>query len=252
MTILLVALLLLVPAPRASARDKSGVKWIALPGGAFDMGSEKWEDAKPVHRVTVKPFAVAKAPVTNRQYRACVKAGACTPPAVKCAEPPFNGDDQPVACVTWDQAAAYARWVGGRLPSEAEWEYAARGTGKTGAHPWGDAPATCALAVLDEGGYGCGRKSSWPVCSKPAGNTAQGLCDMLGEVYEWTADAYHVSYDSAPADGSAWTDPPADYRAVRGGSWSRQADYLDATLRSAAKPDNGNVTLGFRPVRDLR
>jgi formylglycine-generating enzyme required for sulfatase activity len=226
-----------------------GVQWVAIPGGAFAMGSERWPDAKPVHKVAVKAFQLAKSEVTNRQYRACVAAGACAAPDPKCLAARFSGDEQPAACVDWEQARAFARWVGGRLPSEAEWEYAARGGGKKRAYPWGDAPATCARAVLDDGGYGCGRKTSWPVCSKPRGNTRQGLCDMAGGVYEWVEDAYHDSYDGAPADGGAWEDSKAKYRVVRGGSWSRKADYLETSLRAAAEPGNRNVTLGFRPAR---
>ena len=246
MLVLIAALLAAFP---AAAADKAVVDWVKIPGGVFAMGSASWPDAKPIHQVAVKPFEVAKAPVTNKQYRACVEAGACVPLAVKCASAPFTGDDQPVVCVTWDQAAAFSRWAGGRLPSEAEWEYAARSGGKKRAYPWGDEPATCARAVLDEGGYGCGRKAAWPVCSKPKGNTKQGLCDMAGEVYEWTADAYHESYEGAPTDGAAWDEQHPKHRVVRGGSWSRKADYQLAALRGAAVPSNANVTLGFRPAR---
>ena len=246
MLALLAAALLALP---AAAAGEAAIEWVKIPGGRFALGSERWPDAKPVHQVAVKPFELAKSPVTNRQYRACVAAGACEAPAAQCATAAFSGDDQPAVCVTWDQAAAFSRWAGGRLPSEAEWEYAARGGGRKRAFPWGDAPATCERAVLDEGGYGCGRKASWPVCSKPLGDTAQGLCDMAGGVYEWVQDSYHDSYEGAPTDGSAWEEPRPRHRVVRGGSWSRKADYLRTSLRAAAAPGNGNVTLGFRPAR---
>ena len=246
MIALLAAALLAFP---ALAADTGGIEWVKLPGGHFAMGSDQWSDSRPVHQVVVKPFQIAKTPVTNRQYRACVEAGACAPLDVKCATAPFTGDDQPVVCVTWEQASAFSRWAGGRLPSEAEWEYAARSGGKKRKHPWGDEPATCERAVLSEGGYGCGRKASWPVCSKPKGNTEQGLCDMAGNVYEWVEDAYHETYEKAPTDGGAWEDPEAKHRVVRGGSWSRKADYLGTSLRAAADPGNANVTLGFRPAR---
>jgi len=244
--IVLLSLLLSLP---SAAAESSGIEWVKIPGGIFAMGSPRWPDARPVRQVAVKAFEIAKSPVTNKQYRACVEAGACSELSVKCATAPFTGDDQPVVCVDWSQAAAFSRWAGGRLPSEAEWEYAARGGGLKRAYPWGDAPATCERAVLSEHGYGCGRKTSWPVCSKPQGNTEQGLCDMAGEVYEWVEDSYHDSYENAPTDGGAWEDPDPKHRVVRGGSWSRKGDYLYSSLRGAAASGNANVTLGFRPAR---
>ena len=248
----LAAALLVFSAAGARAADApAAIEWVRIPGGAFAMGSEKWPDAKPVHQVVVKTFELAKTAVTNKQYRACVAAGACAELSIKCATAPFTGDDQPVVCVTWEAAAAFSRWVGGRLPSEAEWEYAARSGGRKRTFPWGDEPATCERAVLSEGGYGCGLKKSWPVCSKPRGNTEQGLCDMAGGAYQWVEDAYHESYERAPTDGSAWENPNPKHRVVRGGSWSRTADYLETSLRGAAPPGNSNVTLGFRPARDV-
>ena len=153
---------------------------VYIPGGLYSMGSSQWSDSKPVHQVQEKPFEMAKSPVTNKQYQACVAAGACVELSTKCATAPFTGDDQPVVCVTYEMAATFAAWAGGRLPSEAEWEYAARSGGKNRAYPWGDAPPTCERAVLSEKGYGCGAKTSAPVCSRPKGNTQQGLCDMAG------------------------------------------------------------------------
>src|SRR5207247_2633087 len=130
----------------------------------------------------------------------------------------FQGDDQPVVCVDWRQAQAFARWAGARLPSEAEWEYAARSAGQDRQYPWGDEDPISGLTLLWSAKFG--RTS--PVCSNAEKNTRQGLCDMAGSVWQWTQDAYHDSYDGAPADDGAWSGSAASSRVLRGGSW---ADY---------------------------
>lgn len=215
------------------------------------MGSKE-PDEGPVHQVAVKPFEMAKTPVTNKQYKACVDAGACTPPGPAC-EIYSSAEDQPVVCVTWMQAAAFSKWAGGRLPSEAEWEYAARSAGKARKYPWGDEDATCERAVVADGGYGCGREAAWPVCSKPKGNTDQGLCDMAWNVWEWVQDWYHLSYKGAPADGAAWETPRGSSRVFRGGSWYQGG--ADARAASRFTQLGGNelngyrFDLGFRPAR---
>jgi len=230
-------------------------------------------DARPKHQVTVKTFQMAKSQVTNKQYQACVKAGACTSPhdidgtcniffhgqEMKPSILPktFQGDDQPVVCVDWHQAKGFAKWVGGRLPSEAEYEYAMRSGGKDLKYPWGAQAPTCERVVMtDDKGRGCGRETTWPVCSKPKGDTSQGLCDMAGNVYEWLQDWYHNSYTGAPSDGSAWVTPPAGKatRVGRGGSWvDTLADQtVDTRFRGEGDlPFNVDNTTGFRPARSL-
>jgi formylglycine-generating enzyme required for sulfatase activity len=224
----------------------AGVEWVQIPGGKFWMGSHVGDET-PAHGVMVKAFQMARTLVTNKQYRACVYAGACTAPD-DCGDS-FKGDDQPVVGVDWNQAKAFSEWVGGRLPSEAEWEYAARSAGRYAKYPWGDAEATCERAVIDQGGNGCGRGGTWPVCSKAAGNTEQGLCDMAGNAWEWVQDWYHDSYNGAPSDGSAWEAPVGSNRVFRGGSWYRDASLARATHRDYDVPGVRRAGISFRPVR---
>jgi sulfatase modifying factor 1 len=229
---------------------KAGIQWVRIPGGTFMMGSGHGDES-PVHQVAVGTFEIARTPVTVGQYRACVAAGACAP-AADCAPAPTS-DELPVVCVDWNQARAFSAWAGGRLPSEAEWEYAARSGGKNQRkYPWGNEDATCARAVVNSGdGKGCGRGGAWPVCSKPAGDTEQGLCDMAGNVWQWVEDWYHGSYRGAPSDGSSW-ESPAQYRVQRGGSWIFDPAYARTTARSADSPDLRGNYIGFRVARSSR
>lgn len=224
---------------------KAGIVWVTIPGGTFMMGADEWSGAKPRHSVTVKTFQMAKTEVTNKQYRICVEAGACASPSL------YVGDaDQPVVNLDWNQAKAFSEWVGGRLPSEAEWEYAARSTGKERKYPWGDEEPSCERVGMKKGGDGCGRNTTWPVCSKTAGNTEHGLCDMAGNVWEWTQDWYHDSYNGAPTNGSAWESPTGAARVFRGGSWdSDDTMYLRAAYRYSFDPGYHSGNLGVRPAR---
>ncbi len=230
----------------------AGVEWVRMGGGSFRMGSESGDDdEKPVRVVRVGTFALSKTEVTVRQYRACVEAAGCTAPETggSCNWDKPGRDEHPINCVNWNQAWAFALWAGGRLPTEAEWEYAARSEGRSGEYPWGDAEANCSRAVMDEGsGNGCGHgDTTFPVCSKRAGNTAQGLCDMAGNVWEWVGDWYGP-YGEAPRDGSARTSA-AQYRVSRGGSWSGTAGYLRAADRRWGSPGNYDGGLGLRVAR---
>jgi formylglycine-generating enzyme required for sulfatase activity len=156
--------------------------------------------------------------------------------------------------VSWDDAQAFVAYLGGgaRLPTEAEWEYAARSGGLDQTYPWGDELATCDRAVMNDGGAGCDEGHTWAVCSKPAGNSAQGVCDMAGNVFEWVQDDYHGSYNGAPGDGSAWVDEPrGSFRVFRGGSWLSPAGNLRAANRFGNTPSFRFEPLGFRPARSI-
>jgi iron(II)-dependent oxidoreductase len=201
----------------------------------------------------VAAFEMLETEVTVAQYAACVTAGDCT--VLDCAESHCNWiesgyEDHPMNCVNWQQAVDFCEWAGGRLPSEAEWEYAARSGGQNIDYPWGDETATCDYAVMNDGlGGSCGTDRTWAVCSKTAGNTDQGLCDMAGNVWEWVQDWYHSDYAGAPTDGSAWEVPSGIARVDRGGSFVWWASYQRAANRSYYGPENLYVDVGFRCAR---
>ena len=257
-----------LPAPPRTepAAGPWGIEWVVLPGGSFAMGSDSGDSRqKPAHQVQVAPFAMMRSEVTVGMFRACVARGHCEEPHFDDGScnvwnggmwkkgvllQSFRQDAQPVVCVEWSQAVAFCSAAGGRLPREAEWEYAASG-GEGRKYPWGSEEATCARAVMDDGGIGCGEERPWPVCSKRAGASKHGLCDLAGNVAEWTQDCWHGSYWAAPTDGSAWTTACklGDVRVVRGGSWYLTADRLWSTSRIWSDADRGSANDGFRCVR---
>jgi len=165
-----------------------------IPAGSFWMGCNSAvdndcdSDESPYHEVTLSGYYIDKTEVTVDDYADCVTAGACTAPSTAssyCNWEVSGKGNHPVNCVNWSQAGEYCTWAGKRLPTEAEWEKAARGTdGRK--YPWGNEDATCEYAVMDDGVNGCGTDSTWNVCSKsPAGDSPYGLCDMSGNVWEW-------------------------------------------------------------------
>lgn len=228
---------------------------VALPGGSFLMGCVpavdvgcSWKE-HPLHKVTVEAFAIDRTEVTQDEYLKCLDAGDCKTPS--CSWSPDATPTMPVRCVNWSDALDYCQWRDARLPTEAEWEYAARmSTGRT--WPWGDGPADCSLAVMDDGGDGCGTSAPSPVCSRsPAGDTAEGICDMSGNVREWVNDWYADDYYlSSPVDSPAGPVEGTD-RSIRGGGYVDSANGQTTFVRYFAKPLEANGNLGFRCARTL-
>jgi formylglycine-generating enzyme required for sulfatase activity len=199
--------------------------WVKMCGGSFEMGAwhgkELDEDELPLHRVEIPSFEILSTEVTVGSYNACVAEGACIDPMLREDIPAFcqnRDDDHPRGCLEWSQAGDVCRWLSGRLPSESEWEYAARNAGKKNLFPWGDSPEpSCELAILGyTDGDPCGEAGPGHVCSRADGNTPDGLCDMAGNIYEWVQDSYQGDYQGAPDDGSAWEED-GNYRILRGG-----------------------------------
>jgi formylglycine-generating enzyme required for sulfatase activity len=224
--------------------------WVPLEGGSYRMGRDGGDPTRgPAHAVAVAPFDLARTETTHGQYRRCVDAGCCAAPF--CDADPGSPADLPATCMDWQRAREFCTWAGGRLPSEAEWEWAARGGGLDRAWPWGDTPATCATAVMGAAGGGCGEGETQPPCSRPGGSGPPGICDLAGNVAEWVEDDWHDTYDDAPADGSPWAaDPRGPDRVARGGSWvDADPDLLAAWARSRRPADAARANLGFRCAR---
>jgi len=226
--------------------------FVLIPAGKFMMGcapndSSCDSDEKPYHEVYLDAYYIQKHEVTVAEYRECVSAGACTKPNTGsyCNWGKSGRDDHPINCVDWHQAKAYCGWIGGRLPTEAEWEKAARGTDGW-KYPWGDATATCEYAVMYRGGTGCGKDRTWPVCSKPRGNSPYGLCDTAGNVWEWVSDWYGENYYSSSPRSNPKGSSSGEYRVLRGGGWLGFPRYLRASNRYWDSPSGRGDFVGFR------
>ncbi|SAL60296.1 serine/threonine kinase [Caballeronia peredens] len=225
---------------------------IPISPGSFTMGSNNDDPAeKPPHRVSIAhPYAIGKTEVTVEQWNACAEAGACTRIAADGDAPPANS---PMRNVSWDDAQVYVKWLsklGGksyRLPTEAEWEYAARG-GTQSTYWWGDQMKKGTADCKD-----CGEpyrpEAPTPVASFAA--NPYGLYDMNGSVWEWVADCWHGSYKNAPADGRAWDDPSCSVRVIRGGSWREGAAYMQSATRFKYSSSVRQSQNGFRVARDM-
>lgn len=252
------------PAAHSVGTPSKPVQFITIPGGRFAMGTNSgkkyFEDAYPVHVVAVRTFQMSKTAVTVEQYAECVLNGWCSEPGTGsyCNWGLKDRKFHPVNCVSWTQANRYVEFKNKqrgfesvRLPTEAEWEYAAKSGGRDQKYPWGNEEATCDRAVMadGQGAAGCGKNRTMPVCSKPYGNTVQGLCDMAGNVRQWVQDTYQRSYSGAPADGSAFEGAGAG-RVARGGSFFTSAgSRLRADCRYSYDAINYDYEIGFRLAR---
>jgi formylglycine-generating enzyme required for sulfatase activity len=228
---------------------------VAVPGGPFWMGCNDEVDSGcedneyPYHEVFLSAFAIDRTEVTAAAYAACVDAGACSSPHPM---NPFGSEcdpgsgDLPATCVDWFQARDYCEWVGAALPTEAQWEKAARGTdGRL--YPWGNEPATCAHVNM----AGCMMAdAAIEVGSKPAGASPYGALDMAGNVFEWVADWYSASYyvespgmdPVGPDDGTERYPRNAAFYFTEG---AHRSSFRGYTF-DVPTPEDGNGSVGFR------
>jgi len=219
-----------------------------VPEGEFTMGSDVNTDEQPIHKVYLDSFWIDQTEVTNAMYAQCVTEGACTVPHNSSSSTQddyyyygysaFN--NYPVIYVDWYQAKTYCEWAGGSLPTEAQWEKAARGTDERNS-PWGNENPTCDLANIS----GCKEDTS-TVGSYPAGASPYGALDMAGNVWEWVSDWYGTypagtaSNPQGPSSGEA--------RVMRGESWFDVTNDFRSALRGGVTPLSNNYDIGFRCV----
>jgi len=231
-----------------------GLEYVWIPAGEFWMGAtpgdnDAAEDEKPPHRVRIsKGFWLGKTPVTVAAYKRFAAAAKRRMPESPRFNEGWTFDDHPIVNVTWEDAKAYCEWAGGRLPTEAEWEYAARG-GKEGLrYPWGNtiSPEMANYAETYQG--------TTPVTRFPTQND-WGLHDMAGNVWERVADWYGSNYYASLRSNRPVQDPqgPLDggWRALRGGSWSSGDSYLRGAERNSIEPDYRYNYTGFRVAREM-
>lgn len=226
-----------------------GIEWIAIPAGEFQMGNNLTtgsDDEKPVHKVYLDAYKISKYEVTFAMYdEFCEQTGGVRPD-----DQGMGRGDRPVINVSWHEAEEFCHWLSQKtgknihLPTEAQWEKAARGTDRR-EYPWGNSPVSCSKANY----YGCVGKTA-VVGTYPSGVSPYGLNDMAGNVWEWCRDRYSAKYYSnspknnpaGPAGGSG--------RVGRGGGWFSEAPYIRSAARFRFSPTYKASNLGFRICRD--
>jgi formylglycine-generating enzyme required for sulfatase activity len=222
-----------------------GVEMALVPAGCFWMGSENGgENEQPVHRQCFnEPFWIDRYEVTWAMYEDCVTAGECALHADCTPNPWSSRDTQPINCETWFEARSYCEWRGTRLPTEAEWEYAARGPDGL-VYPWGN--DFVEDNVVYEGNSG----GTAEVGSRPGGVSWVGAYDMSGNVWEWVS-TISAPYPYDPDDGRENDYDTHSLRVIRGGSFEIYDDLPRAAVRDAFDPDYGYYNIGFRCVRSF-
>ncbi|MGW8249189.1 MAG: formylglycine-generating enzyme family protein [Anaerolineales bacterium] len=239
------------------------VEMVSVPGGRFQMGCSPQDrychaNEHPLHSVKLSPFLIDKYEVSNAYYAACVVAGACTPPPTNASvlRPDYFSNpiyaDYPVIAVTWYQASDYCAWQDKRLPTEAEWEKAARGDRDVRIFPWGDGWPDCSiLNARASGGYCVG--DTVAVGGYPQASSPNGAMQMAGNVWEWVADWYDPGYYQRYPIGNWPKDPQGPesgvYQSIRSGAWDIAIDGARVSRRVGGLPYDLDTSTGFRCAR---
>lgn len=231
---------------------------VEIPAGSFNMGSPDSEPGRddterPAHKVTIKRFALGLYEVTFAEYDAFALATGRKLPD----DEGWGRERRPVINVSWDDAQAYAQWLSERagkryrLPTEAEWEYAARAKTTT-TRFWGDNPAdACQYANVEDESHKCtdGYQYTAPVGAFKSNDF--GTYDMLGNVWEWVQDCYYANYQGAFTDGAAWEENGCAGRVVRGGCWGYRPGGVRSAFRHWDRPGSRLDVIGFRLAQDI-
>jgi formylglycine-generating enzyme len=247
-----------LPSPIFDSSKRLEYEFVTIPGGEFWMGSG--EEKAPVHKVYVNSFEIGKFEVTNAQYERCVAAGKCQPPklinvesnASRYLDPNYLDSkyaNHPVVRVNWIQSGDFCRYINARLPTEAEWEYAARGGLDRNKYPWGNEPPVCNRSVKNSGNFD---GTNCPKNTMPVGSyspNAYGLYDMFGNVSEWTVNWY----DAYPGDDPSISEEfGRQFKVMRGGSWF-YTYYRTGHVASRyyAIPEFRDFDVGIRCARSI-
>lgn len=228
---------------------------VFIPGGEFQRGRShslpddglKWvpevmKDDRPVRTIRVDPFYMDVHEVTNEEYARFVSAARHRPPYNwPGGKLPEGKAKLPVVDVSWEDAAAYAKWAGKRLPTEAEWEHACRGYAEGAKYPWGDRKPTAKDARFNA--------IDGPAEVASCAANRFGLYDIVGNVWEWCQDWYAIDYYAAAPDHNPLGPAAGNYRVLRGGSWADVEKYLTCANRSWARPAERSPNIGFRCVK---
>lgn len=234
-------------------READGMTMMYVPEGEFTMGndSSNFEREIPAHEVFLDAYWIDQTEITNVLYATCVAADGCKPPkeTKSATYPEYFGnpdfDDYPVVYVSWDSATDYCAWVGGRLPTEAEWEKAARGTDGRN-YTWGDnSEITCSMA-----NWGSCTDDTAPVGSYEASKSPYGLYDTAGNVWEWVSDWYDEFYYQKSVSKNPPGPGSGEQRGLRGGAFDSLDSKVRTTYRFSAVPRAADYFIGFRCAQD--